>query len=681
MYRFFFVEGTDTASTASAQRRQSQPFQALHDVLTFDTPSFVSVLDEAFEDSFLNNALENEQEEETESTVHHGLGAAGSATMTRQYIIRIMLDVLAAPTYDAVDTIYLDMFIARNLPKYPQYILLSGSTLQEIVQRLCHFPEVEMRDDAQLSIEYLLSTYYPANISLLVPDLKSARLFRVLRTVYRQERQFGEYIGTYFEGEGYSEGIFDAMSECLGSTSVLSPCQRKEVVDVIKSHVVQLVALNVEQTAQTLDHVEHGMHGFVLRTLEDNQPTQFRYLETLLERTEDRGWPKHRNSDLVELYIRLMCRFRPHHVKEYLEGHTNLDLRVEEVLPFIEDQGIVDAAVVLLRGATDRLLQHVETLKSALSSTLQNAAATPDAQATAETVTNLVESIRKYTYLGIWLCRSHMPASGWTKTGSNGATSNKEELSFAEQMWLDLVNVTVSIARDTSIKDGKSLEVSAMEGIISSIRGVIQEVFTALLSTTAVAQQGAQDGARVSFLRILQSFLSHAAKTAPSLAELRAVLATIFSAYAYEELLLRLANSLLEKDVFVHVEDIGKLRRQGWRPKGQVCEICRRRIWGPGLGTHVWGRWLHKESMRSHKRAHAQHEGPVDDDHTSRDKGKRAAEPLTAVQAMEEAGNEELGRIVVFSCRHIYHQKCMLSSQGSDQDAPQREMLVCPTCA
>jgi len=94
-----------------------------------------------------------------------------------------------------------------------------------------------------------------------------------------------------------------------------------------------------------------------------------------------------------------------------------------------------------------------------------------------------------------------------------------------------------------------------------------------------------------SFLIILRAFLTRAASVSPSLSDLRAVLAEIFQAYAFEARILNLANQFLDKDLFTHVDDAWTRRQKGWRPRGNVCEFCNKRVWGPGVGSGVWEQW------------------------------------------------------------------------------------------
>jgi len=181
------------------------------------------------------------------------------------------------------------------------------------------------------------------------------------------------------------------------------------------------------------------------------------------------------------------------------------------------------------------------------------------------------------------------------------------------------------------------------------------------------------------FLRILRAFLTHAAESSPSLSELRNVISSIFSAYAYEESLLALSNSMLDKDVFVRLDEVTALRQRGWRPRGQVCEVCRRRVWGPGMGVRVWEEWQKREEARSLRRARVQPGVSSDEEEGDRGKGKATVDVNPQESAEEErpgSGSEALGPIVVFSCRHLYHQKCLVPAQTEDGSI----RLACPAC-
>ena len=181
-------------------------------------------------------------------------------------------------------------------------------------------------------------------------------------------------------------------------------------------------------------------------------------------------------------------------------------------------------------------------------------------------------------------------------------------------------------------------------------------------------------------------------------------MSSIFSAYAYEESLLSLSNAMLDKDLFVQVDEVTKLRQMGWRPQGQVCGICRRRVWGPGTGLRIWENWEKKEKERTkrkelHRRRSATTIGEdyEDDGQEVIGKGKRRSVPSREMGSDDDgegipSGETDLGPLIVFSCRHLFHRKCLDQSQdpngGETGGAPVQhgedygEMrLACPSCA
>ncbi|KIX92160.1 uncharacterized protein Z520_12153 [Fonsecaea multimorphosa CBS 102226] len=687
VYDFFFSGGSGANGVARSDpiMKRAASFGHLSRVLHFDTASFIAALNEAFEDSYLNLGDDDALNSLTLNQ------AATMRTYTRQYIVRILLEVMSSG-FDSDDTIYLDMFIARNLAKYPQYMVLSGTVLQEIFIRLCQYPEDDMQEDAELSIEYLLSVYQPPNVLDFVPLLREASFYRVLKSVFKQERQYADMISTFFMDSQDRVGVFASIVECLRSESLLAQRQRQEVRDTIEKHALDLININVQRCAATIDEVAPDLHHVFLQAMTDDLFGQFEYLRTLLEPQDHLRSRRNYDHEIMELYVRLLCQFDPSHVRDYVESVKEGDIRLAEVLPTIEDSGIIDAVVILqvrqgqVKEAMDRLTRHLAFLGSTLKSVKSDFVDQGDDASVQHPTTNLLESLEKYTRVGIWLCQGQMknaPKSLAVSKSPRRSASATRALSFEENLWLDLILCVVSIARDVSIRaplneetqDDKSLEIT------QALRLTIQQVFTSLLTSTTSVRDGAS-GQDMIFLRILRAFLSHAAEASPSLSELRGVISSIFSAYAYEESLLGLSNAMLDKDVFVRLDEVAALRQRGWRPRGQVCEVCRRRIWGPGVGEKVWEQWQKKEEARLLRRRRIQDVESVVEDDETRGKGK-ATVGVSAQEPLEgESGGvatelaEELGPIVAFSCRHLYHQKC-LGQAGVEDGVPQ---LVCPAC-
>jgi hypothetical protein len=684
IYDFFFSGGLQAAKSSSRKEPSAlqKPFPNLHKILSYDTASFISVLNEAFEDNFLNDGSDG-----TNGTGDEDRNPDRQRTMVnRQYIVRIMLEIMTPSEFEAEDTIFLDMFIARNLPKYPQYILLTGTTLHQVLVRLCQYPSEDIADDCQLSAEYLLSVYHPPDVQPLIPMFQEAKFFRVLKSIFKSERQYAQLVSTYFLTRDEEDGVFATISECLREDSSLNAKQRREVLDVIKEHARQLAQIDLRQTATTFNRIAPDMHGVFLRALNEDSHSQYEYLKALLDSDHHKSESlDQKSSPLVERYVQLMCQYDPSHVADFVDSLKIGDLRLEEVLPSLESSGIIDAAIILLarqgqvKDAMERLITYLETIEAALLGILRTAQDSPDAVNTNEAIHSLLQSVTKFSGVGIWLCQTQTKSAQRSRSVAKSpkrSSAEKGALSFEEILWLDLINAVVRIAKNVS--PPRNVHNREDDAIESPVRTIVQKVFTALLTATT-SRDGSIDRNDFSFLRILRAFLSHAAATSPSLSQLRTVIASIFSAYVYEESLLSLANSMLDKDLFVHVDEVFKLRQKGWRPRGQICEVCRRRVWGPGTGTRIWEAWEAKQYADFQRRQ------PPDitqgDYESSRGKGK-AAEPKSEEVDTTTTDTGGLGPIVVFSCRHIYHRKC-LGAREAEQEAPLHEHfeLACPACA
>ncbi|KAI5815496.1 Golgi CORVET complex core vacuolar protein 8-domain-containing protein [Pyronema omphalodes] len=585
-------------------------FPYLRLILQFDASSFLSALNEAFEDPFLNGTTEallskgNSNREPSEDQVF-------GRSVNRQYITSILLEVMNPTDFPPQDTVYLDMFIARNLPKFPQFVLLSGSALHRVLVGLCNPPGEDIADDCQLSVEYLLTVYRPPDIDALIALFTAARFFRVLKSIFRAEKQYPKLLRAYLEDPEAREAVFDCISECLRPRSPLSLKQRTDVEQVIQDAASQIISISPERSARIINSYCPLLHSHMLSAIEDKQEWQFTYLRTLLE--PEAGSSAHSNATeiqkqpFIERYIRLICRFDPGHVNEFVSSLKSGDLRLAEVIPAMEESGAMDAAVVLLaregqiRDAMDRLLGHLQTLAIAYSAALEAAAKAameaaamtpispslpefPSQEEMAEmgergldigdgssstsrfqtAADALIPELQKYVNVGIWLCAGQSRLLKSTSVSSAATeqrrprrrSSTPTSLTPEETLWLDLLN-----------------SISSMP-ITPPIRQLLQSIFSSLLSSISHRSS--------SFLTILRAFLSRIQETTTSLQDLRDVVGGVFEAYRYEELMLGLAMRMVGGDLWGEAEGLRKRRGRGWRPGQQACGVCGKKVWGHG---------------------------------------------------------------------------------------------------
>ncbi|KAF2635354.1 hypothetical protein P280DRAFT_484728 [Massarina eburnea CBS 473.64] len=712
IYRFLFSgknlvwpPGSGDTIMTRTDKGPEPPFPYLRLILEFDASSFMSVLNEAFEDSFLNGEQDGVNGSQT-----NGTQRGSSLTPTRQYIINILLGIMTTENFGPGDIVYFYMFIARNLPKYPQHIMLPGTSLHQILVGLCNHPSDMIKEDCQLSVEYLLSIYHPPNVQSLVPLFEKAEFHRVLKSVYRGAQQYAKLLDTYLNDTEDRSAVFGCIGDCLRPSKGLTQKQVNEIKVVVVARAKDLVAVDAARAATTLNQYTPDLLKPVLDALENESDAQYHYLKALLEpeyatsgqsRTTSEGFP----SGFIEQYVQLMCKYNSAHVADFVSLLQSGDLRLDPVLPALEKSGVIDAAVVLMardglvKDAMDRLVKHLGTLETALTGLVSAAAETPDVANTEEAIRDLLGDIQKYVKVGIWLCQGQ--TRSMERPEENMVTHRKstygevceDDLTLDELLWLDFVDTVVKLIENvsTATADLQSTLSAASPNhsqpidtskITMTLRSSVQQTFSALLASTTIppkqiatttyptptdapssrpplVHRRTQPQTNPSFLRILRTFLTRAAKTAPSLTHLRSVLAEIFSAYTFEETILSLANRFLDKEGFENVREVSELRQRGWRPRGQVCEGCRGRCWGPGAGRGVWEAWEKQESDKVVKRR----EG-IEEENGGKGKGKSAR--MEYADADEgQGGNGGVSALIVFACRHLWHKAC-LEKAGAD---------------
>jgi hypothetical protein len=487
---------------------------------------------------------------------------------------------------------------------------------------------------------------------------------------------------------------------------------------VVETHASDLIHLDAVRAAQSIDAYAPALHQKFLDSLDNGSELQYIYLHTIFEPTGKHSEDtKHLpNAEFTEQYVQLMCKYDASHVASYVEQVQASDLRLEKVLPYMEESGVIDAAVILmaregqLREAMDRLVQHLKKVESTLLGLLSNSAEDMQSIHAGEVVEDLLQALQKYTNVGIWLCQGQTKTafSRINSTPVRKKPSSKNELLPDEALWLDLIDVTVQITRklSASLSDFENHDSTDIDHdkLLAQLRTLVQRSFTALLTSTS---SPSPSGANFSFLRILRAFLTRASVSSPNLSDLRAVLASIFSAYAYEESILSLANRLLEKDLFINVKSATILRQRGWRPRGSTCEGCGRRVWGPGVSGDIFAQWEEREELdlkrrkerrtelaggqleRGKGRAHSRNISKASITDVSRGKGKAAANDgnmdgeendgqQSNKQEERDKAEQDLGPLVVLACRHIYHQSCLEDMQVEDPADPEQREFKCP---
>ena len=647
----------------------SEPtFPYLRLLLRFDAPTLFQAMDEAFEDRFLNGS------NESSTSTPNGLESFGRA-INRQFIINIFLEVMSSNLTS--DIIYLYMFIARNLPKYPQFILLSGSTIEGILLHLCTYGSTQMAEEAQLAAEYLLSTFKPGDSEKMVHAYQDAKFYRILKSTLRGEGRYTELLDVYLQDEDKEE-VFGCVHGLLRGGSHLNGKQRDSVKEFLEQKLEVLVLIDTPRTAAIFERYATEKQKDIVLRLQGVRETLFIYLDTIISQefegeARTSSWI---DVDVQELYISLMCEFRPADLTTYLETIGFGDFRIEKVLPVLEKFNVIDAIVMVLRraGMTKEAMRkvviHIASLQLQLSQTLHHPSADKETE-------SLVSEVSRFAFVGADLCETFSKETIEKSVGTKKGKEKSTTLNDAEQMWLTLLETVVSVTREITIIITETNPMVDETHVLNSLRVVVQDIFTKLLTLTSSTPSSLNRRThtiQVSFLSILRRFLQNLASS--PLTDLRSVLSSIFDAYRYERQLIKVTSKLVEADLFQDLLKAKQEREKGWRPSSANCMACGRALFGPGAKGSIFAKW-EKRRLRSMEEKRAQDQAR----HRDRDgssapatpNGKGKGKSVELFPPIEDISvgpvmNDIEGDIVVFGCGHAYHRGCFAELGGSLQN-------------
>ncbi|KAK9455384.1 Golgi CORVET complex core vacuolar protein 8-domain-containing protein [Dipodascopsis uninucleata] len=632
LYYFLFLgttikwprqDGTIIHTVSETEVEPSFPYLRL--LLKYDAPALVATMNEAFEDMFFNDSGEDELDFDDTDDMIFG------RSINRQYIINILLELLGSD-FSSRETIYLDMFIARNIAKYPQFIQLDDDLMKSVLNRLCDPPSAEISDDCQLSVEYLLSVYKPKNTEDLIDTFIQVRYYRVLKWIFRTSKDYARLIEVYFADDtsgsiktyGSRDEVFVTIEECLIPSGGLTEVQVAEVRGAVSKCFKQLVETDPIRSATLFDVYYPELHSLVYDRLKDNRELQFKYLKTLFTKelskeSNSRGAISRRNrskwntQQARETYISLLCEFERGKVIQFLRFLQKGDVRLSKVLSSLESAGVIDGEIFLLRSegqyseAIRRLIQHLHYLKSQLLTLFpedtrgRRMARGRWVHIDEHELADVEKSLQHYVILGTRLCTERVKKGQDTNLNTHDDSSSK--LTDAESLWIELIDSIVGLTREVSStlfpditvfeKMSHSSQYDSPTKTLLFLRRLVQDVFSSLLIATSSSNKQSIMNNK-SFLKILEEFLDRTAAASHSVVDLRSVLANIFEAYIYEKQLLTLTNRLLSKDLMVHVQKVYHLRQEGWRVSNPSCEICGKRIWGQGAPSGIYNAWERK---------------------------------------------------------------------------------------
>lgn len=295
-------------SLPDAEKAQGQVYDAVFgDYLTHllvNTELFLHVLDLAFEHPFLND----------------------SASISRQAIVNILLD-------RASSDLFVQIFVSRNLPKYPQFIVLPPSTLDRLLRNLASGTD-DTREDRQMATEYLLSAYKPHDYDSILELFDEAGFTRILGRHYRRERKWRELAVLAIREQ--DADLFEDLDQIFENDT--------DTISVLDQSWSSILKKDITRTAILVDRWSPSLHDRVISSLDDMD--QLYYLQQLLEPDHSALTVDHRHR-----YIALLRQYNPHHVIDYLEQAK--DVNIPRLAVECERDGFVEGQLWALERQGD----------------------------------------------------------------------------------------------------------------------------------------------------------------------------------------------------------------------------------------------------------------------------------------------------------------------------------------
>ncbi|KAF8608683.1 hypothetical protein BDV93DRAFT_465614 [Ceratobasidium sp. AG-I] len=539
--------------TAEDEGGTEPTYPYIRQLLKFDAETLLDALDLAFEDSYLN---------------------APHEAVSRQVIVTILLDVLFASSSPSSPgalgipesaASFIRIFVARNVPKYPQFIHLAPRSQHRVLIELARDSDPDTREDRQLAAEFLLSAYTSSNEDgrELHEEFRRAGFFRILRAAYRGDRRWADLVEAFVQDPGVGpRELFGGLHEALqraGASGSESEGASRECVQLVEQYLDVLLRLGLIQTAGLLDEFAPRVHARAVALLEQEH-LRFKYLRALVqphlawepddndndeaEPVVDRPVPPastHLEPELRREYLSLMCQTEPEGVLSLLESDVGTAFGAEEIQEVCARHGLLDVVVWAVDREAGALaaIDRLDELEREQSVRLVEGIS-PDApyESNLGEVTSRLESLSK---MGVRVCE---------KAGQ-------------EEAWFRLLRSQIRTVQNVVMIDPKSERAQPL-------RAILQRTFSSLTARSSTQQLSFPK----LFRRLLDASEDGLVRTKNTYTEFRLILTGMLETYRAEGDVLGITRRLVDQDLFEVMQEHIVARQRGWRSTIPICAGC-----------------------------------------------------------------------------------------------------------
>ena len=559
-------EGGELVLTSDEEGGVEPTYPYLRLLLRFDAESLLNSLDLAFEDSYLNDETRG---------------------VSRLVIIKVLLDILSSSDLAPADMMFINIFVARNVPKYPQFIQISPSALHNILISLAEYPDESTREDRQLAAEFLLSVYTPHEGERLQRIFEEAGFYRILRSWHRQERMWRPLIFAYLhDPELRASDVFSAVEDILKESSWQIETASPELGDTLLDALPDLLHSSVTSTALTIEKFAPDLHQKAIDALgEGSGPQRFAYLRRLfglpsLHHDLSDGWSAVTPSpttprSLRLLYVSLQCGLDRPNVITALKQFPVDFFEWPEVIKVCEAREVYDAVVWCLgwKGDDEGALKRANFIHRDLTAEIIGNWGLEESH---NEIVRRLDTIVAVSQQAIRICL-HYSRLPDLPTALN-----------VQEMWFELLKSQVECVQAVSANvtlrgpvatQAEGDELPTQEDALTRLRGLVQDTFSSLVSVSS--------SQRISFPKLFKRLVDSATQTSKETHynEFRTILTGMMESYRSDGDILLITKQILDRDVFDVVEELTKVRSRGCKlERGATCSSC-----GKGLLSTAGG--------------------------------------------------------------------------------------------
>ncbi|PPQ98630.1 hypothetical protein CVT24_003963 [Panaeolus cyanescens] len=499
-------------------------------LLSFDSESFLHTLDIAFEDAYLNDDE--------------------SQDINRLVIIRVLLEILSSPQLPLSDKTMIQIFIARNVPKYPQFLFLqmAPSTLHNILIGLARNPDTQTREDRQLAAEYLLSVYNPHDIEKVISIFEDAGFYRILRSWHYHDASWSKLLSAYINDPDYNRlDVLDKVEEVLrlasrSNSGDISP----ELFRTVSDALPRFLNMDIRGTAVLIDKMVPDMHERALELLShqpDGDESRYEYLSSLIIPNADdgsykRGPSPNLSPESRRLFFTLQCRLHPEKIIATLEAVPPETFDHSQVLAECESSGAYDAVIWATnwQGDPQGSLQKANRFQDIISRDISKLLSTPNAANCEEQMA----SLQAISSVGREICLAR--------------SREAEPIVPLEDMWFSLLQgqiQTIQVISSSTASASEGLTVA--HPILGKLRSSVQQTFGALVSITSTTA--------ISLPHLFKRLVNSTPSSLGShYTEFRIILTGILESYRSDEDLLVMVNQLVKRDLYDSLSELAQER-------------------------------------------------------------------------------------------------------------------------